>query len=513
MKNLKIHNRKQRIFFFMKMRLTVLFIYLTLSLTVTGNDLKGITQLSDNEITTAVQTELRSNSTIPAYLIDVETREGIVTLTGSVNDIRASDRSASIARTVKGVRAVINNIKVNTPVRPDEVVEDEVKEQLLKDPATDSYEVDVDADNGVITLKGIVESFQERELVEYVAKGVKGVREIKNDIVVNYEAERTDAEIEEEITRRLRYDNRIDDGAVFVNVKDGNAEVSGVVGSAAERSLAETLSQVIGVKSVNVEKLEVKKWARDENLRKSKYIEKTDHEIMQAVKDAFIYDPRVISFNPEVTVKEGVVTLSGSVDNLRAKQAAEQDAKNVVGVIHVNNNLIVRPRFIPDDDELESAVSASLRKDPIIDKWQIETVADHGIVYLNGSVDSYFEKLHAEDIASRTQGVIDVENNLIVLDSDDAYFFNYYGWNTFLPPYQIEVNEKFMDDEEIRKQIENQLFWSPFVNEDEIEVTVDDGTAILKGEVNTRREKMHAEINAMEGGAREVKNKIMITQK
>lgn len=469
--------------------------------------------ISDDEITTAVETELRLNSTTPAYLIDVETNDGIVTLTGSVVNIRAKDRAASITRTVKGVRAVINNIEVNAPLRPDEVLENEVKEQLLKDPATDSYELYVEADNGIVTLAGKVQSFQEKELAEFVAKGVKGVRGLENNIIVNYEADRKDEEIEEEISRTLRFDNRIDDGAVFVNVKDGNVELSGVVGSAAERSLAKKLAQTIGVNSVNVEKLEVRKWARDEELRKSKYAVKTDNEILQAVKDALIYDPRVASFNPEVTVKEGVVTLSGTVDNLKAKQAAEQDAKNVVGVFHVNNNLKVRPRFIPNDDELESTISTSLRKDPIIDKWQIEAVADHGIVYLNGSVDSYFEKLHAEDIASRTQGVIDVENNLTVLDSDDAYFFNYYGWNTFLPPYQVEVNELFMDDEEIRKEIKNQLWWSPFVNEDEIEVKVDDGTAILSGVVDTRREKLHAEINAMEGGAEEVKNKIMITQK
>lgn len=470
-------------------------------------------EISDKEITTAVEMELRSNSTTPAYLIDVETNDGIVTLSGSVVNIRAKDRATSIAQTVKGVRAVISKIEVNAPLRPDEVIENEVKEQLLKDPATDSYELYVEADNGIVTLAGTVQSYQEKELAEFVAKGVKGVRGIENNVIVNYEAERTDEEIKEEISRTLRNDNRIDDGAVFVDVKDGKVELSGVVGSAAERSLAKTLSRTIGVTSVDVDELEVKKWARDEDLRKSKYAAKTDNEIMQAVKDALIYDPRVRSFNPEVIVKEGVVTLSGTVDNLKAKQAAEQDAKNVVGVFHVNNNLKVRPRFIPDDDELESTITASLRKDPIIDKWQIEPVADHGIVYLNGTVDSYFEKLHAEDIASRTQGVVDVENNLTVFDSDDAHFFNYYGWNTFLPPSQVEVNKVFQDDEEIKREIKNQLWWSPFVNEDEIEVNVDDGTAVLKGKVETKREKMQAEINAMEGGAEKVKNKIVVNQK
>ncbi len=493
--------------------LLISIIFLSSVLRFSGSEnLLAADELTDSEITRAVEKELRLNSTTPSYLIDVETNEGVVVLTGSVVNILASDRAANIAGTVKGVRAVVNNIEVNPPFRSDIALENEVQDQLLKDPATDYYELYVDANNGIITLAGTVGSYQEKQIAEFVAKGVKGVRGIENNISVSYEKERTDREMEEEITRILRNDNRIDDGALFVSVNDGEVKLSGVVGSAAEKSLAASLSHTIGVTSVNIEELEVKDWARKEYLRKTKYAVRTDHEILQAVKDAFIYDPRVSSFNPEISVQEGVVTLSGSVDNLKARLAAEQDAKNVVGVFHVNNNLKVKPRYIPEDDDLESAVVDALRKDPVVEKWEIEVTADHGVVYLKGVVDSYFEKMQAADIASKTRGVVEVENNLVVNDENDPYFFNYYGWNSYFPPYQIRVDEYYGDDTEIKKEIENQLWWSPYVNEDEIEVRVIDGKAVLEGAVDTHREKMHAEINAMEGGAEEVENNISVNQ-
>jgi hypothetical protein len=55
-----------------------------------------------------------------------------------------------------------------------------------------------------------------------------------------------------------------------------------------------------------------------------------------------LYDPRVISFNPEVNVTNGKVVLTGVVSNLKAKRAAEIDARNVVGVWKVENLLKVK---------------------------------------------------------------------------------------------------------------------------------------------------------------------------
>ena len=66
-------------------------------------------------------------------------------------------------------------------------------------------------------------------------------------------------------------------------------------------------------------------------------------------------------------------------------------------------------------------------------------------------------------------------------------------------------------DWEIREEVKDQLFWSPFVDEAEVCVTVDDGIVTLTGMVDTYSERQSAEDNAYEGGARDMKNNLTVT--
>jgi osmotically-inducible protein OsmY len=492
------------------LRKSIPLVILFTSFMFLSENLLAANTLTDVDIRNAVDKELFFNATTPSYLIDVETYEGIVTLSGSVDNILAKDMAVKIAKTVKGVRGVIDQIQVDAPYRANSILENNVKDALLVDPATDSYEITVTANNGNVRLTGTVESWQEKQLSEYVAKGVLGVKSIENSITVNYSTVRPDFEISEDIQQSLKNDIRIDDALIDVSVKKGKVTLSGTVGSANEKSLAYSKAWTAGVNSVDDKKLEVKEWARDKNLRKDKYVLKTDSEIKEAVEDAFLYDPRVFSFNPDVSVKTGVVTLTGKVNNLKAKKAAEQNAKNVVGVLRVKNYLKVRPVFIPADSDLENYVESAMKKNPIIEKWEVDVTANNGVVYLNGSVDSYFEKSTAEDLASKIKGVIAVENNLSVFDDNDYYFYNYYGWNTYYPPYHVDIAYTYDTDEVIKQNIIDELWWSPYVNQGEVDVTVENGKAILEGTVDTKREKVYAEINAFEGGAIAVENKILV---
>lgn len=490
---------------------TILGILLTGVLTLTGSTaLIAGSPPDDKSISQAVETELLFNGTTPAYMIDVVTTEGIVTLSGQVNDILARDRAIQIAKTVKGVRGVVDQIEVNVPYRSDATLEKEVKEALLRDPATDSYEGNVTANNGIITLTGNVDSWQEKKLFEFVTKGVKGVAGVENDLKVVYHEERSDYEIRTDIEQTLKNDIRVDDALIDVTVKNGNVELSGSVSSANEKSTASALAWTSGVKSVSSDDLTIKEWARNDNFRENKYVTKTDAAVKKAVEDAFLYDPRVYSFNPEVSVENGVVTLSGVVDNLKAKRAATRDAKNVVGVYRVKNFMKVRPVFIPEDSELEADIANALLEDPVVEKWEVDVTAKNGVIYLNGSVDSYFEKIQAEDIASRTRGVIAVENNLSINDPNDVYFYDYYGWNSYYPPFHVEVDNIYKTDEQIESDIESQIWWSPYVNQEDVDVSVSNGIATLEGVVDTPRERIYDEINALEGGASDVNNNLIV---
>jgi len=475
-----------------------------------GSNIYSADRLTDKDIAFAVDNELLYNATTPSFLIDVESNEGVVTLSGSVNNILAKDRAIQIAKTVKGVRAVIDKVEVDAPKRSDYTLKKDVEDALLKDPATDSYEVTVMADNGNVTLKGTVDSWQEKQLSAFVAKGVKGVKYLDNKIKIDYREERTDYEIKQDIQQSLKNDIRIDGALVDVSVKNGKVKLSGSVGSANEISIARANAWTSGVTSVSSKNLKISEWARNDKLRDGKYVTKTDIEIKDAVKDALLYDPRVLSFNPDVSVNYGVVTLTGIVDNLKAKRAAEADARNVVGVVRVKNYLKVRPAIILSNAQLENEIENAMLKNPIVETWEVDVTANNGIVYLNGTVDSYFEKIQAEELASKTKGVIAIENNLNIQDNNDRFFYDHYGWNSVYPPYHVDVDYRYQSDETILSNIESQLWWSPYVNEDEVDVVVRDGIAILKGTVDTKREKLFAEINALEGGAKLVDNNIKV---
>nr|WP_281167018.1 BON domain-containing protein [Baaleninema simplex] len=91
-----------------------------------------------------------------------------------------------------------------------------------------------------------------------------------------------------------------------------------------------------------------------------------------AIEDASSYDPRLSSFEIGVEVDNGVAVLAGTVDNLKAKLAAAQDASNTMGVWQVENNIDVEPETRPSDAEISQNIEASLRRDPYLEVGEID---------------------------------------------------------------------------------------------------------------------------------------------
>ena len=452
-------------------------------------------QIKDVDITLALERQLQKDEGVPAHLIDVYTRDGIVTLGGSVENLLARERAAEIAATIKGVRSVINLIDVLAIIRTDAQVRTDVEHALLDDPAAEVFDVGVSAKNGRITLTGMVDSWQEEQLCVRVAKSVIGVKAVKSNIKVSQKSRRPDGEIKAEIERRLAYDVWINDALIDVKVLRGHVILSGTVGSLVEKTRAFSNAWVAGVTFVEDKDLAVD-WTRTNDMRRSSedYPTISDKDIQQAIKEAFIYDPRLSSFDINVSVENGVATLYGQVHNLRAKQVAEQDANNTVGVWLVRNHIKVRPgmgphtRPKPDvDAELARKIRLALLRNPYTHQHEIGVTVNNRMVMLDGAVNSNLERVKAEEVVSAVKGVAAVTNNLRVM-------------KTWTP----------RDDWEIKKNIEDELWWSPFVDEDEVNVTVADGTATLVGVVDTLRERRVATENAYEGGAKHVRNELKV---
>ncbi len=458
----------------------------------------------------AIEREFLYDGTVPYNRIDVEVSSGIASLDGKVDNLLAKERAARIARTVRGVRSVVNRITVAPATgRSDAELRTDVEAALASDPAADSYQVDVAVHEGHVVLSGLVESWKERALGEVVAKSVRGVTGLTNEIQVVYEAQRPDVEIQRDIERTLRWNTLVDHVLIDVEVDHGKVVLKGTVGSAAEKEEARLDAYAAGVESVDASGLRVDRWARDEDLRKDKYVTRSPQEVEQALGAAMAVDPRVASFNVASSVRGGVVTLRGLVDNLKAKRAAEQDARNTVGVYAVHNHLKVRPADERSNDAIAKDVRAAFLRDPYVERQEILVNVDDGVVRLSGTVDSHFERTQADDLAARVRGVTDVVNKLAV--ENLTYAFDPYvdSWTRSGYPHSGPIaRSSFATDWQIEREIESELFWSPFVDHDRVDVRVVDGVATLSGTVDSWSEVDAARENAFEGGAVRVRNEL-----
>jgi len=126
--------------------------------------------VSDVDITSAVNTEMRIDNAVSANNIDVSTINGVVTLSGAVSNILAKERAQALAEATVGVRAIVNRINVE-PVTPrsDNELEMAVEDAWLLDPATQSYRLEADVEGGIVTIKGTVSSYAEKDLSATVA--------------------------------------------------------------------------------------------------------------------------------------------------------------------------------------------------------------------------------------------------------------------------------------------------------------------------------------------------------
>jgi osmotically-inducible protein OsmY len=467
-------------------------------------------RLDDADVTLAVERQLMLDPAVPFNMIDVDTAHGIVSLTGKVDSFGAKMQAERVAETVKGVRSVVDEITVKPSGLSPEEIREGVMAALAGDPATSHYKLAVTVDSvGTVTLKGTVQSWAEHQLAAHVAANVRGVRAIDNDIDTSFVAKRRDDQMQADIKERLRWDTLVDDSLVNVKVKDGHATLTGVVGSAAEARRARFDAWVTGIKGVKTDALSVERWARDDDLRTAKYVHKSDQDIGKAVKAALHYDPRVTEFPVNVVVDEGMVRLSGTVGNLRARRAAADTARNTVGVLGVENYLRVRPSEEIDARSIDKGVRDAFKRDALISGDDIVVDVDGGVVSLYGLVDSSIEKSQAEDVASRIVGVTGVHNYLTVQRPDVAIPPRVgYGWYPY--DYSYRQADPLAEDAAIAANIDEEISWSPFVDKADVKVTVDDGVATLTGTVKSRGERAAAVASAYEGGARRVRDEIKI---
>lgn len=170
----------------------------TLSVAVVVVALASACGQTDAGITTAVKARLAADDDVKAYLIDVDTNNKVVTLTGTVDTAFARTRAVELARATNGVANVVDNLTLSsaTTAMPPPISDAEralysdpalttaVKTQLLADPAVSGLRIDVDTRDGVVTLSGQVRSQAEKDQAVQVARETAGVKSVNDSLTV-----------------------------------------------------------------------------------------------------------------------------------------------------------------------------------------------------------------------------------------------------------------------------------------------------------------------------------------
>lgn len=444
-------------------------------------------EVNDITIESAIETELKLDRSVPSEKLTISVDEGIATITGVVDNILSYDRITETASSVRGVRSVVNNVEVLPAEKSDEEIHKEILSAVAVDPVTELMEVNVSVEDGVVTLTGVAGSLLEKDLTADVIKGVSGVKQINNNMMVEFDEDRSDQEIKEELEQVLEADAFIENELLDISVENGHVAVSGTVGSAIQKLWIQDYARMPGVETYADSMLTVDADAAAVMKKEFKYVMKTDEEIEEALMDAFTYDIRLDADEITIAVEAGVVTLGGTVASLQQKYAAEETAKHTTGVWLVHNNILVEPAVDISDQKLEGELRAAFVRDPFLNKEEVLFSVDNGTVTLEGNVNSLYLITHAEEITSTVAGVQNIDNNII------------------FDPTPVVVG-----DQEMKVNIEAELFWNPLIDAENISVKVDEGTAMLNGEVLTKNEALTAADEAREAGALEVENNLAV---
>jgi len=208
------------------------------------------------------------------------------------------------------------------------------------------------------------------------------------------------------------------------------------------------------------------------------------HDVMAELQ----WEPSLHAAEIGVAAKNGVITLTGTVDCYAKKSEAEDAAKKVSGVVAVIENIEVKYPGTwakKDDSDIANEIIAAFKTNSEIPSERIKAIVEKGFVTLEGVVQSNFQRVAARKAVQNLRGVMGVVNNISIAIQVE---------NT------IEVEE-----------IENAIARNWSISNKHIAVTVSGHQATLRGQVNSWYQKNEAERLAWNApGVSNVENELVV---
>ena len=210
-----------------------------------------------------------------------------------------------------------------------------------------------------------------------------------------------------------------------------------------------------------------------------------DRELENQIKTSLVEDTRVSSQHIEVDVRDGVITLRGTVQSHRRKLAAVEHVSLLEGRRQIVDRIVVAPVAIISDARISEDARATLEAHPDVTKEAITVSTRDGVVTLRGTVASQWERALAEDVIQDLRGVRAVRN-----------------WLT------IDAGEQ-LEDAALSRNIQTALNLQAALREATLRVAVSGGSVVLSGYVAMCQHRELAESIAARFGFRVIHNEIV----
>ena len=214
----------------------------------------------------------------------------------------------------------------------------------------------------------------------------------------------TDSQLRQDVLDELEFEPSIDAAHIGVTAEKGVVALTGHVANYCQKLAAVTAARrVKGVRGI----------ADEIKVRYPSSAKTSDDEVAQRALTMLDWDTAVPAKAVSVLVRDGWVTLSGSVNWEFERKSAEDDVRKLDGVRGVINQIEVRPRVQPED--VKAKIEAALKRHAEVEANAIRvSVTDKSNVRLDGKVDTFEERIAVRNAAWSAPGVTSVEDHLAI---------------------------------------------------------------------------------------------------